>query len=40
MLKEISLRLDDDGKVTVFGLSHSPWESTKQGAALERLICS
>ena len=38
MLKEISLQLDADGKVHVFGLSHSPWETTEQAAALERLI--
>ena len=38
MLKEIHLKLDADGKVQVFGLSHSPWESAEQAAALERLI--
>jgi hypothetical protein len=38
MLKEIHLQLDADGKVSVFGLGHSPWESTEQAAALERLI--
>jgi hypothetical protein len=38
VLKEIHLKLDADGKVYVFGLSHSPWESAEQAAALERLI--
>lgn len=38
MIKEISLHLDEDGKVHVYGLGHSPWESPEQGRALELLI--